>query len=201
MLDKTFAYLLSIIIFVPILIVLIKKRKRLETIIYYTFVQLMTTIVISESLFPMIVQKAIIEDDVYSKKRQTFEFFREIKIILSLELTKAQIYRLLENHIITIVLPLILMGILVGLVIRIQVKGRKKFMMMCMLIVIVIQMVKLFTCMVVGAKYIQVTPEDGVYIFLGCLCGAGVLCIIQKLIYNIDYKSRFFSALKNILLG
>lgn len=200
MLEKSFAYFLSLIIFVTILLMFSKKRKVLETIINYSLIHLMTTIVISESLFPMIMQKKIIEDGVYSERIQTFELFREIRMILSLELTKAQMHKFLIIHAITIILPLIMMGILIGLVIKLQIRSRKKFIIKCILIVITIQVIKVFTCILLGAKYIQVTPEDGLYIFLGCLCGEGVLYIIQKLICNIDYKSRFFSALKNTLL-
>lgn len=199
MLDRTFVYFVSIGML--LLLILFQKRKSLEKIIYGVLVHLVFTIVIAQSLFPMIIQKTIIKDGVYLEKIQTLELFHEIQTILSLKLSKTQTFTLLENYLQIIVLPLILMGISVGLIIRVKVKNRKKFVLISMLSVVAIQLLKLGTCVLIGANYIQVTPEDGIYIFSGCLIGAGVLSLIQKIICNVEYKSRFFSALKNVLLG
>lgn len=178
MLDRTFVYFVSMGML--LLLILFQKRKSLEKIIYGVLVHLVFTIVIAQSLFPMIIQKTIIKDGVYLEKIQTLELFHEIQTILSLKLSKTQTFTLLENYLQIIVLPLVLMGISVGLIIRVKVKNRKKFVLISMLSVVAIQLLKLGTCVLIGA---------------------GVLSLIQKIICNVEYKSRFFSALKNVLLG
>lgn len=200
MLEKEFALLVSFLIFIPALIVFVIRKKSLEEIINYIFIHITITIVIAESIFPLIVQRAIIADEVYIKEKQTIEFFTELKTILSLEVTNSEMCYFLKLHIITVILPLFTMGILVGLVLKLQIKSVKKFIIASFVVMMLIQMLKLIVCVITRANYIQVTSEDGLYIFIGCLCGAGLLKLIQNLIKNIDYKSRFFSALKNTLL-
>ena len=94
MLEKKFALVLSIIIFIIIFIVLQIKQKQKEEIINYVFIHFMITIVVAESFFPLIIQRAIVESEVYIEKIHTLEFFTELKLIFSLEATRAQLYRI-----------------------------------------------------------------------------------------------------------
>ena len=78
---------MSFLIFIPALIVFVIRKKSLEEIINYIFIHITITIVIAESIFPLIVQRAIIADEVYIKEKQTIEFFTELKTILSFEVS------------------------------------------------------------------------------------------------------------------
>ena len=166
MLEKKFALVLSIIIFIIIFIVLQIKQKQKEEIINYVFIHFMITIVVAESFFPLIIQRAIVESEVYIEKIHTLEFFTELKLIFSLEATRAQLYRILKLHIVTVILPLFTIGLLAGFVIRMQFTSRIRFVFASLCFVIFVQMGKLIICLVTGANYIQVTPEETLYLLL-----------------------------------
>ena len=199
MLEKKFALVLSIIIFIIIFIVLQIKQKQKEEIINYVFIHFMITIVVAESFFPLIIQRAIVESEVYIEKIHTLEFFTELKLIFSLEATRAQLYRILKLHIVTVILPLFTIGLLAGFVIRMQFTSRIRFVFASLCFVIFVQMGKLIICLVTGANYIQVTPEETLYLFISCLLGGFLLAVTRYIIKNNKYKSGFFISLKRTL--
>lgn len=197
------AILLAICIYIPIIIIQFKKSVTLKNKINYFIVHFLTAFMISNLFFPLPVQRALIEQEAYYVQLQTAIPFYELYYVFSRVTNPSleEVLRILRIYFRTSVMPVLLVGVLLGLIIGLKTKSFKRFLILSVSFSAILEVSKFALCTITGAKYLLITPDNVLYTLIGALIGFLLLKLIRILLRNFDYQSEFFKAFKRALMN
>jgi len=195
MISSIIIYLISCIVFIITFTYLCLKKSTPTFMIRFTFFWVIITVVSAHLFFPLYYQKEAIIQGAYPVKIQNIEPFFELRKIFQWSYPE-NLSMFLKQHILSSIIPMICIGILLGFLIRMNIKTWPKFFLISSLVCLLIEVLKLFVCFILQSWYLTVTPEDAMYILIGCIIGAFILCIIRKILEKFEYENPFMSGLK-----
>ncbi len=196
MISSVIVYIISSIIFIISLLLLYFKKSDITFMFRFAFFWIIITISIASLFFPLYYQKEAISQGVYPAKIQSFEFFSELRKILEWSYPE-NLPMFLKQYIFSSVVPMICIGVLLGFLIKMNVRTWTNFFLISFLVCLFVEFLKLFVCFVFQSWYLTVTPEDAIYLLIGCIIGSIILCIIRKILGKFQYKNSIMIGFKN----
>ncbi len=194
--------LLSICIYLPIVLFQSQKKMELKSRITFFVIYFLFAFIASELFFPLPVQRAIVEQEAYYKQLQTIIPFYELYYVFSkVAVTQTDALRILGIYVHTTVAPAWFMGIMLGFALHLKIKTVKNTLIINAFCCVLIEVCKYVLCLITGAKYLQITPDNALYAFLGSICGCLLLKLVRNLLKGQKYHSAFFNALRDAIVN
>ena len=201
MLNGICAILFALCVYPLILIIQCKKKIELKSRIIYFIIHFLTALMISKLFFPIPIQREIVEQEVYYKQLQTVIPFYELYFVFSkISPSQTDILRILYIYIRSVTIPSFLIGIPLGFMLRLKIKKVKTFLFSCAVCGMLVEICKLILCLITGAQYLYIAPDNVLYIFLGAIIGALLLKLVRTSLKSMRYQSSFFIAMKEAIV-
>lgn len=202
MLSPLLVYVVSAAVLVLGLIVLLIRQKGTSALIRFVLFELAVTVAAALLFFPLIYNPNILTQLSSFQRIQSLLPFQEVFAIptgLAAQLPMDYTIHLYKSYIGRSVLPVFVSGCALGLCIRLSATKWKSFFAASAITCVGVELLKLLVCALLGSWYLTITPEDALYLFLGCLFGAFVVFLLRKLLFSVSYNSKLGQGFSELL--